>query len=153
MMPVQAASEENPLAMAHEILRVCGVCRTRTFPVPVRDWAVPSHRVAEFVECDPIDGRTADHQRQRRGDDEGDRPPAALRACVLKKVAGVAGGTANPEVQTERCHGIAIGLIGGLFDIVADWVLDVPAAGPSPDAVEELITRLSDFYGAVRNGS
>lgn len=65
--------------------------------------------VAEFVECDPIYGRTADHQRQRRGDDEGDRPPTALRA------------SANPEVPTERYHGIAIGLIGGLFDIFATW--------------------------------
>ncbi|TQL66317.1 TetR family transcriptional regulator [Nocardioides albertanoniae] len=56
-------------------------------------------------------------------------------------------------VLTERYHGIVIGLIGGLFDIIADWVLDVPAAGPTPAMVEELITRLSDFYDAVRNGS
>lgn len=56
-------------------------------------------------------------------------------------------------VLTERYHGIAIGLIGGLFDIIADWILDVPSAGPTPASVDELIARLSDFYGAVRNGS
>ena len=48
-----------------------------------------------------------------------------------------------------RSHYVAIGLIGGLFDIIADWVLDRTDATPAD--VEELVQRLVAFYAAVRH--
>lgn len=51
----------------------------------------------------------------------------------------------------ERSHHVAIGLIGGLFDIIADWVLDRSDATPAPADVEELVQRLVAFYAAVRS--
>jgi hypothetical protein len=53
-------------------------------------------------------------------------------------------------VSEGSTHGVAIGLIGGLFDIIADWVIDVDE--PDPAAIEQLIGRLTSFYGAVRGG-
>ncbi len=52
--------------------------------------------------------------------------------------------------QGELPPGVATGLIGGLFDIVADWVLDL-----DPDdeqGATALLARLTAFYGAVRAG-
>jgi len=46
--------------------------------------------------------------------------------------------------------GVAIGLIGGLFDIIADWVLDLPDDGASPADVETVLARMKAFYAAVR---
>lgn len=50
-----------------------------------------------------------------------------------------------------RSHYVAIGLIGGLFDIIADWVVDRSAAAPDAADVEELVQRLVAFYAAVRS--
>ncbi|WP_018658242.1 TetR/AcrR family transcriptional regulator [Actinomadura flavalba] len=44
----------------------------------------------------------------------------------------------------------AIGLIGGLFDLIADWLLDADPADPA--ATDALITALTAFYAAVRTG-
>lgn len=52
----------------------------------------------------------------------------------------------------EAGHGIAIGVIGGLFDIVADWVLDLEAQEPSEGEIDVLVSRLLTFYRAVRHG-
>ncbi|ADB48950.1 TetR/AcrR family transcriptional regulator [Conexibacter woesei] len=46
--------------------------------------------------------------------------------------------------------GIAIGAVGGLFDIVADWVIDLDPA--DDDAATTLLERLVAFYFAVRGG-
>ncbi|MDI2130115.1 TetR/AcrR family transcriptional regulator [Yinghuangia seranimata] len=48
-------------------------------------------------------------------------------------------------------HGVAIGVIGGLFDIIADWLLDtVDTADPAERTrLEESLLR---FYSAVRAG-
>lgn len=46
--------------------------------------------------------------------------------------------------------GIAIGAVGGLFDIVADWVIDLDPA--DEHAAATLLDRLVAFYGAVRGG-
>ncbi|MFI5709645.1 TetR/AcrR family transcriptional regulator [Kribbella sp. NPDC051620] len=54
------------------------------------------------------------------------------------------------ESDLHTRHAIAIGLVGGLFDLIADWLLD---ADPSvPDQVEALIEDLTSFYITVRRG-
>jgi AcrR family transcriptional regulator len=54
------------------------------------------------------------------------------------------------ETDLRTRHAIAIGLVGGLFDLIADWLLD---ADPFvPDQVESLIEDLTSFYITVRRG-
>ncbi|WP_328334967.1 TetR/AcrR family transcriptional regulator [Kribbella sp. NBC_00382] len=54
----------------------------------------------------------------------------------------------EPDLRAR--HAIAIGLVGGLFDLIADWLLD---ADPFvPDQVESLIEDLTSFYITVRRG-
>lgn len=47
-------------------------------------------------------------------------------------------------------HRMAIGAIGGLFDLVADWLLDADPANTAD--VEALITDLTDFHRVIRAG-
>jgi AcrR family transcriptional regulator len=54
------------------------------------------------------------------------------------------------ELDRRSRHGIAIGLVGGLFDLIADWLLDADAE--VPDQVESLIEDLTSFYITVRRG-
>jgi len=56
----------------------------------------------------------------------------------------------HPTSASE--HAVAIGLIGGLFDIIADWVLDLEGEESTPEEIEELTTRLLTFYRTVRAG-
>jgi len=56
-------------------------------------------------------------------------------------------GVLADEADTRR---VAIGLIGGLFDLVADWLLD--ADPRDPEHVEGLIADLNAFYAVVRAG-
>lgn len=56
----------------------------------------------------------------------------------------------QPELDAAS-HQVAIGLIGGLFDIIADWVLDRPGSDPDPADVDELVAGLLAFYFAVRH--
>ena len=57
---------------------------------------------------------------------------------------------AQDEPDLRARHAIAIGLVGGLFDLIADWLLD---ADPEvPDQVESLIEDLTSFYITVRRG-
>ena len=45
---------------------------------------------------------------------------------------------------------MAIGVIGGMFDLIADWLLD---ADPAQSAdIEGLIAQLTDFFQMVRYG-
>jgi AcrR family transcriptional regulator len=54
------------------------------------------------------------------------------------------------DADQRARHAIAIGLVGGLFDLIADWLLD---ADPFiPDQVESLIEDLTSFYITVRRG-
>ncbi|HEV2784334.1 MAG TPA: TetR/AcrR family transcriptional regulator [Actinophytocola sp.] len=47
-------------------------------------------------------------------------------------------------------HRMAIGVIGGMFDLIADWLLDAdPGAGAGVDA---LITDLINFYDVIQTG-
>lgn len=47
-------------------------------------------------------------------------------------------------------HGVAIGVVGGLFDLVSDWLLDADPEDPAD--VERLIDDLTRFYRVVRRG-
>lgn len=47
-------------------------------------------------------------------------------------------------------HRMAIGAIGGMFDLIADWLLDADPGDPAH--VESLITDLTDFYRLVQAG-
>jgi AcrR family transcriptional regulator len=49
-----------------------------------------------------------------------------------------------------RAYRVAIGVIGGLFDLVADWMLDTDPADPA--GREALLADLTTFYQAVRRG-
>jgi AcrR family transcriptional regulator len=56
----------------------------------------------------------------------------------------------SDKAESRARHAIAIGLVGGLFDLIADWLLD---ADPTvPDEVESLIEDLTSFYITVRRG-
>jgi AcrR family transcriptional regulator len=55
------------------------------------------------------------------------------------------GGRSEAEVQR-----LATGLIGGLFDLIADWLLDCDPADPA--AVDALLRDLESFYAVVRTG-
>jgi AcrR family transcriptional regulator len=47
-------------------------------------------------------------------------------------------------------HRMAIGVIGGMFDLIADWLLDSDPA--NPEHLNALITDLTDFYDTVQTG-
>jgi AcrR family transcriptional regulator len=53
-------------------------------------------------------------------------------------------------VGSRHTRGVAVGVVGGLFEIVADWVHDADV--PDDTAVTILIRDLSSFYGATRAG-
>lgn len=57
---------------------------------------------------------------------------------------------AADKAESRARHAIAIGLVGGLFDLIADWLLDADPA--VPDQVESLIEDLTSFYITVRRG-
>lgn len=52
--------------------------------------------------------------------------------------------------DADRPGPTAIGLVGGLFDLIADWLLDADPHDPAH--VEALITNLTEFYRTVRSG-
>lgn len=47
-------------------------------------------------------------------------------------------------------HRMAIGVIGGMFDLIADWLLDSDPA--NPEHLDALITDLTDFYEVIQSG-
>lgn len=47
-------------------------------------------------------------------------------------------------------HRMAIGVIGGMFDLIADWLLDHDPGEPA--GVEALISDLTDFYRVITDG-
>ena len=57
----------------------------------------------------------------------------------------------------ERIHTIAVGVIGGMFDLVVDWLHETGAGSdaahePSDAEVDALVGNLTDFYELVRDG-
>jgi AcrR family transcriptional regulator len=59
-------------------------------------------------------------------------------------------GAVRAAGSTGHAHNVAVGAIGGMFDMVADWLHDSDPTDAA--AVEDLIARLTDFYRAVRSG-
>jgi AcrR family transcriptional regulator len=57
---------------------------------------------------------------------------------------------AATAAEPVDAHSVAIGAVGGLFDVVADWLHDADPA--DADAVDELIRRLTVFYRTLRAG-
>jgi len=78
-------------------------------------------------------GISADVERQRRAN-------RRWAADFLTSVWQRNGAPADPSL-----YRVAIGVIGGLFDLVADWMLD-------PAEPDSLIADLTVFYQAVRRG-
>lgn len=76
---------------------------------------------------------------------EAERQRRANRRTAASFVEGVWRRYSEPAAHT---HHVAIGLIGGLFDIIADWVLELE--GENPADVDELIARLKAFYRGLR---
>ncbi len=56
----------------------------------------------------------------------------------------------NPEVEVDY-RTMAIGTVGGMYELIADWIVDVPDMS-APDAVDALIADLTAFSEAVRRG-
>ncbi|MEV6413028.1 TetR/AcrR family transcriptional regulator [Kribbella sp. NPDC051718] len=54
------------------------------------------------------------------------------------------------ELDRRSRHAVAIGLIGGFFDQIADWLLDADVY--APDQVETLVEDMTSFYITVRRG-
>lgn len=82
-------------------------------------------------------------ERQRRTN----RRWAATFIESIWRRYGVTAGRGRRRVDLHR---VAIGVIGGMFDLIADWLLDA-----DPDRagdVDSLIAGLSDFYQTVRGG-
>jgi AcrR family transcriptional regulator len=59
-------------------------------------------------------------------------------------------GAIRSGATTSAAHYVAVGAIGGMFDTIADWLHDCEAVDAV--AVEDLIERLTAFYGVVRAG-
>ncbi|MGW1056271.1 TetR/AcrR family transcriptional regulator [Streptomyces sp. NPDC002521] len=59
-------------------------------------------------------------------------------------------GSGHPIRTDLDPHRVAIGLVGGMFDLVADWLLD--ADPTDQDQVVTLVHDLQDFYEVVRTG-
>lgn len=57
---------------------------------------------------------------------------------------------AKDPADKRMRHAVAIGLVGGLFDLISDWLLD--ANLKSPDELETLIDDMTTFYIVVRRG-
>jgi AcrR family transcriptional regulator len=73
-------------------------------------------------------------------------------AGFIQEIWSYYGATAAPagEESATDVQSVAIGTIGGLFDIVADWLQD--ADPTDTGAVDDLIERLTAFYCVVRAG-
>ncbi|MGC4944037.1 TetR/AcrR family transcriptional regulator [Kribbella sp. DT2] len=54
------------------------------------------------------------------------------------------------ELDRRTRHGVAIGLVGGLFDLISDWLLDADLRDKLQ--LEDLIDDLTSFYITVRRG-
>lgn len=54
------------------------------------------------------------------------------------------------EEQHAVRHSVAIGLVGGLFDLISDWLLDADLA--DQQQIEALTDDLTSFYITVRRG-
>ncbi|MFI5695907.1 TetR/AcrR family transcriptional regulator [Kribbella sp. NPDC051586] len=56
----------------------------------------------------------------------------------------------QPDEQRTVRHSVAIGLVGGMFDLISDWLLEANLA--DQDQIETLVDDLTTFYITVRRG-
>lgn len=56
----------------------------------------------------------------------------------------------NYGLGPRASHAVAVGVIGGLFDVIADWLMDADGNGPA--AIQVLVDDLLAFYRTVRAG-
>ena len=56
----------------------------------------------------------------------------------------------SPEEQRAVRHSAAIGLVGGMFDLISDWLQDADLT--NQNQVEALLDDLTTFYITVRRG-
>lgn len=56
----------------------------------------------------------------------------------------------QPEDQRTVRHSVAIGLVGGMFDLISDWLLEANLSDQGQ--VEALVDDLTTFYITVRRG-
>ncbi len=70
-------------------------------------------------------------------------------AGFLEQLWDAYDGPPADELRTVR-HGVAIGLVGGMFDLISDWLLDADLT--NQQQIEALIDDLTTFYITVRRG-
>jgi len=70
-------------------------------------------------------------------------------AGFLEQLWDAYDGPPNDELRAVR-HGVAIGLVGGMFDLISDWLLDADLT--NQQQIEALIDDLTTFYITVRRG-
>ena len=85
-----------------------------------------------------------DVERQRRLNR---RWAASFIESIWRRYGIVGNAAAGMDVDPHR---MAIGVIGGMFDLIADWLLDSDPA--NPDHLAALITDLTDFYVTMQTG-
>ncbi|MFD3400608.1 TetR/AcrR family transcriptional regulator [Kribbella sp. NPDC058693] len=56
----------------------------------------------------------------------------------------------QPEEQRAVRHSVAIGLVGGMFDLISDWLLEANLSDQGQ--IEALVDDLTTFYITVRRG-
>jgi AcrR family transcriptional regulator len=82
-------------------------------------------------------------ERQRRTNR---RWAAGFLETIWQRYDGTSPG--DPDERTR--HAVAIGLVGGLFDLISDWLLDADLR--SDTQLETLIDDMTTFYITVRRG-
>jgi hypothetical protein len=86
-------------------------------------------------------------ERQRRANR---RRAAALLETIWQQYGVTAETKSSGRRRRSGPRGVAVGVIGGMFELVADWL---QGADPSNAAdVESLVADLTDFYETVRRG-
>lgn len=87
-------------------------------------------------------GPDAERQRRKNLDEA-----ATLVLSVWERV---------DQQPTEDQRAIAVGVVGGLFEIVADWTYATTVSGPTtqatPEEKERLLRSMCEFHDAVRHG-
>jgi len=85
-------------------------------------------------------------ERQRR---KNRRWAAGFLEQLWDRYDGPPDGPDAPDQRAVR-HAVAIGLVGGMFDLISDWLLDANLGDESE--IETLIDDLTTFYITVRRG-
>ncbi|TCJ29919.1 TetR/AcrR family transcriptional regulator [Nocardioides jejuensis] len=74
----------------------------------------------------------------------------ANRQTAAAFVEGLWAQFGNPSRPED--DGVAIGLIGGLFDVIAHWVRDLGDEAPTASTVDLLVTRMVNLYRVIAAG-